>query len=226
MKSICRNLFIILSLVVLASCQSTEKFKFQDQNFQISDVEVSVHNNPKKTHKLLKPTESFRGVLTNTIRNYAAEYNATRPNANVGYKLKVDITQVHYKNAIASLLVGDNNRIQGTASIIDPNTGSVLHTAPANYVDGASGLLNGISGAVLSIVVKKEAAEATMSKGVSKNIMKFIYPTTKLTKGAEARLKDKTVLQPRTSAISSLSAPEAVEDAALETSEPEVVTLN
>ena len=226
MNILLRNILFVLTLMVFASCQSTEKYKFQDQNFQISDVEVVIHDNPKIKNPLLMPTQSFPSVLNNTIKNYTAEYNATRPNANIGYKLKVDINQVHFKNAIASLLVGDSNRILGTATVINPKTGETIHTLPANYVDGASGALNGITGAVLSIVVKKEAAEVTMSKGVSKNIMKFIYPETKLSKGAEQRLKGKSALQPRTSAISSLSAPVLDESTVAETSEPSVVTLN
>ncbi len=207
MKNIVKSSLIIITAFVLAACQSTEKFQFKNQNFQITEVEVNLPASIDTKNKLLKPTEDFHSYMTNAYANYLAEYNAMRPNANTAYKLRVDVSNVHYKNVVQSLLIGDANRIEATASVIDPNSGAIVHSAPANYLDDASGALNGITGAVLSVLVKRQAAEANMAKGSAKNTMKFLFPSLKLSKGAEQRLKAKNAIQPRTTAISSLSAP-------------------
>lgn len=221
---------LVVALIVLAACQSTDKFKSKQNNFQITSVEVNLPASIDTQHKVLKPTETFHSYMVNAYTNYSAEYNAMRPNANAGYKLRVDVSNVHFKNVLASLLVGDANRLEATASVIDPNTGATIHTSPASYYDGASGALNGITGAVLSVVVKRQAAEANMAKGSAKNAMKFIFPDLKLSKGAEQRLKAKNAIQPRTTAMSSLSLQqfEPVVESSInadEASEAKVITL-
>jgi hypothetical protein len=233
-----KSYLVVLVLLFLSACQSTDKFKFKSKNFQITEVQVNLPASIETAHKLAKPTESFHDYMVNAYRNYVAEYNAMRPGAQKGYKLRVDVSNVHFKNVVASLLVGDANRLEATASVIDPASGAIVHSAPASYFDSASGALNGITGAVLSVVVKREAAEAKMAKGSAKNAMKLIYPDLKLAPGAEKRLKAKFAIQPRTTAISSLSAPQVepasqnalvapdAESVGADTSEPKVVTLN
>jgi len=221
---------LFVALFVLAACQSTDKFKSKQRNFQITSVEVNLPASIDTQHKALKPTETFHSYMMNAYKNYSAEYNAMRPNATTGYKLRVDVSNVHFKNVLASLIVGDANRLEATASVINPNTGDIVHSSPASYYDSASGALNGITGAVLSVLVKRQAAEANMAKGSAKNAMKFIFPDLKLSKGADQRLKAKNAIQPRTSAMSSLPAKqiEPATDSNVEVDEasnPNVVTL-
>jgi len=225
MKNISRLFVVLFAVFVLAACQTTKKNQFNQQNFQITQVDVTVQPHPEDK-KLSKPTETFPDKISNAIKNHVAEYNSTRPNATASYRLDVSIDKVHFKNPVASLLVGDANRIQGTAKLIDTLNGNVVHTAPANYFDGASGALNGVSGAVLSVLVKREAAEETMSKGVAKNLMKIIYPDVKLPSSSQDRLRGKAAFAPRTTAISSLSSPQVLQLENAPANGPNVVTLS
>lgn len=194
----------IFMFVFLVGCQSAAKLENQNSDFHIVAVEVRLPNEPDK-HKALKHTESFNATLVNVIRRYSAEYNATRRHAKNAYKLKLDVAQVRFKNPVASLLVGDANRITAVAVIIDTRTGETIHNVPINYIDAASGALNGIVGAVLSVAVKKEAAEATMARGMAADLMRLLYPDTKLPPSAAERLKGKVAFEPMTQAISPLA---------------------
>ena len=71
--------------------------------------------------------------------------------------------------------------------------------------------MNGISGAVLSVVVKKEAAEKTLSKGIARNLMKNVYPDTTLPNQVAKSLREDEVHQPMTTAMSPLQKLEAAE---------------
>ena len=199
------KLFALLAIVFIASCQSAaKKTAFSETGFHITDVQVSMPPQ-EATNKLLQYTGTFGPVIDNTISNYAYEYNSTRANVTKPYMLDVNIEKVHFKNAVASLLVGDANRVSGTASLVDPKSNEKVHTFPFIYLDAASGALNGITGAVLSVVVKKEAAEATMSKGIAHAVMKKVFPDVKLPASAKKRLKAKSVHEPITGAMSPLS---------------------
>ncbi|MGI9350967.1 MAG: hypothetical protein ACR2O3_05340 [Rhizobiaceae bacterium] len=204
MGDIFKKFLAVLALTLLAACQSSEELKFKESGFHITSVDVTLPNQTE-THKTLQYSEGFGSMIKNTLHHYASEYNATRPNATQAYTLEVNLEKVHFKNAVQSLLIGDANHVQGTAKLVDRETGEVAHTMPAKYIDAASGALNGISGAVLSVVVKKEAAESTLSKGLAGKIMQLSYPDVELPNSAKRRLKDKTVHQPVTTAISPLS---------------------
>lgn len=206
MRNISKYLLVFITSVLLAACVSTKKHGSKTTNFHVAHVEVNMPGQTA-TNKLLRYTDGFGDMLDNTISRFGAEYNRTRPNAQVGYTLKVNIEKVHFKNALASLLIGDANHISGQALLIDPASDSIVQSFPIKYVDGASAALNGISGAVLSVVVKKEAAEGTLSKGVAKSLMRLLFPKTKLTPATEERLKGKEVFQPITAAMSPLSEP-------------------
>ena len=203
MRSVSKSILFVLVFGVLAACQSTSKTSVKETGFHVVDVAVIMPDQSEKS-QLLRYTDGFQAMMKNTISHHAAEYNATRPNANKAYALNVDITDVHFKNALVSLLVGDANRISGEASLVDTSTGATVHTMPVLYVDAGSAALNGISGAVLSVVVKKEAAEGTLSKGVANRLMKLIYPDTKVAETSLKRLRGKTVYQPMTTAMSPL----------------------
>ncbi len=201
-----KNTLVSILIVLLTACQSSKKQDFQGSGFHITDVAVTMPEQ-EATNKLLRYTDGFGTMLDNTISHHAAEYNATRVGAVNPYILNVNVEKVHFKNAIVSLLVGDANHISGTASIVDRTTSQPVHAFPFTYVDGASAALNGISGAVLSVVVKKEAAEGTLSKGVARTIMKRIFTKSNLPDSAKTRLRQKTVYQPMTTAMSPLSNP-------------------
>lgn len=198
--------FIVLAclFVSLASCQSSKKETFAGKGFHVSDVEVLMPPQQEK-QEMLRYTDDFAPMLDNVISRYAAEYNATNPNAKKGYQLNVKVEKVHYKNPLQSLIIGDGNYVSGTAILTDPANGQEIHSQSFKYLDSASVAINGISGAVLSVVVKKQAAEATLSKGVAKAVMQNLFPDTDLPSSAKSRLKGKAVLEAPTSAISPLS---------------------
>ena len=123
------RIFIFLSLAFITSCQSSaKKDVFGDSGFHITDVEVAMPAQ-EETDKLLRYTDSFGSVIDNTVSNYASEYNATKPNANKPYALNVNVEKVHFKNALVSLLVGDANRVTGTATLIDQTTNQTVQAS-------------------------------------------------------------------------------------------------
>jgi len=207
-----KNVCIIFVLIFLAACQSS-KNSIQETNFHIASVDVRMPTTQPKA-EFARHTDGFDAMMTNTISHHAAEYNAFRPSATRAYDMKVEVDNVHFKNPLVSLLVGDANHIKGTAYLIEPNSNKVVHTMPIAYVDGASAILNGVSGAVLSVAVKKEAAEGTMSKGFARAIMKKAFPKVKLTEASTKKLGRKEVFQPINRPMSKFSRADVIEEQA------------
>ncbi len=191
-------------LTLLAACQSTDGLKVQDQGFHIISVGVTLPNQGTAV-ELHRYTDGLREMMTNTFDHYASEYNAMRPQAKTGYTLALNIEKVHFKVGLGSVVPGDANYVIGSASLVRPSDGQNIHTVPVKYIDGASAVVGGVSGAVLSLIVAKETVEQNLAKGAAQEVMNQVYPDIELSAESNQRLKNETVFQPVRKPISPLS---------------------
>lgn len=169
-----RVILFFLIAVTFSSCITKRSGDFEKEAIHIIDVEIHIPQ-PTNDNELSKITNTFEERFRNAMLNYAAVYNKTKTGRIEGYKIKVSVKNVHFKNALISLIVGDANRMSAKAEIIDPTTNQILRTYENIYTDGGSAILNGISGAVLSVSVGKFAAETTLIRGMSKLLLNTAF---------------------------------------------------
>jgi len=193
-----RILIVFLSFIFLSGCVSTQLDASPEKVIHIIDVEVTIAPD-------VVTTSSFSERFRNVLMHYATAYNAENRGRVEGYILKINVTGLHYKNPLLSLLVGDANSLSTESFVIDPENGNVLRQYKSNHVDGASAILNGISGAVLSASIGKEAPEKTLMLGIAKPIMIKAYAGKLLRPNTSERLKREDLQTPTVQPISPLS---------------------
>ena len=195
-----RILLFLMVGIFISGCVSTSETQTIKKNIHIIDVTVEIDRN-------VETTPTFQYKFRNALMNYAEIYNQTQTGRVEGYILHVNVLAIHYKNPIISVLVGDANSITTQASLIDPVDNTILKTFKTISVDGASALLNGISGAILSIAVKKELADETLIKGISPRLMRSAYSTSPLNPKLRQQVKGRDIFAPVNRAISPISPP-------------------
>ena len=104
--------------------------------------------------------------------------------------LKVQIDGFHVKNPIASLLVGDNNRLSAKVEVIDKSTGAV--DAKFNSIVTSKSVLNGISGVLISAAQNPIEVEQQLASALAERILVQVYGPA-LGREAAARTPTKTV---------------------------------
>ena len=153
--------FCILSAILTAGCQTTAAVQSQ-QPFRITQVEVTKATSDIGTVNLAED------VRYKTLRE-AYRY------AEIGQEkiLKIQLTQLHFKNAVTSLLVGDNNRLSAKAQVVDKATGNVI--AKFDTVASNKGALNGISGAIISAAQNHIETEQQLSTHLANRLLLQVY---------------------------------------------------
>lgn len=87
-------------------------------------------------------------------------------------RLDITLTELHYKNPIASLLVADANRL--SATIIAFNTsGAEIARFEAIAVDQIA--LNGIAGAAIAVGQDRARVDRALARGIAESIEARIY---------------------------------------------------
>lgn len=195
---ILKTLFTFCLTLWLAGCTTSTIEPDQPLNMHIIDVDVAYAENASAT-------PSLPNRLRSALMHYAKAHNRLQSGQIYGYELKVTITEVHYKNAVASLLVGDANSMTVKGQLIDPDTNAVIQEFTAAYVDGASAVLNGVSGALLSAHVSKETADTTMIEGISPPIMQKAFASNPLPPNMREAMKNTDLFRPVEGPISPLS---------------------
>lgn len=196
--------FAVTLVFLLGACQSTDQVKLQESGFHIINVGVALPDQ-ESTVELLQYTDGLHGMMTNVFSHYASTYNATRPNAKTGYGLKVNIEKVHFKVGLGSAVPGDANHILGSATLVRLSDNQTVHTVPVKFIDGASAVVGGVSGVVLSMIVTKEAVERNLAQGAAEQAMGQIYPNAVLSSASKQHLKSEAAFQPLNKPISPLS---------------------
>ncbi|MBB3951723.1 hypothetical protein [Aureimonas jatrophae] len=86
--------------------------------------------------------------------------------------LQLTLTEVHYKNPIASLLVGDANRVLAQG-ILRGEDGTEIARFDTGTLDQT--VLNGISGAVIAAAQDRARVDRALARGLAKNVETRIY---------------------------------------------------
>lgn len=86
--------------------------------------------------------------------------------------LQLTLTDVHYKNPIASLLVGDANRVLAQG-ILRGADGVEIARFDTGTLDQT--MLNGISGAVIAAAQDRARVDRALARGLAKNVETRIY---------------------------------------------------
>ncbi|MFD0915266.1 hypothetical protein ACFQ14_02490 [Pseudahrensia aquimaris] len=99
----------------------------------------------------------------------AQAYNAYMPADAPLKTMQINIDKVHYKNPLASLLIGDANSIAGVVA------GGVTPATRVGYLDAGSGAINGIAGAVIAAASDKAKADTRLAKGLANSAVAKVY---------------------------------------------------
>lgn len=105
----------------------------------------------------------FGEALKAKTRREATRFaRAGKPHA-----LRISVTDVHYKNAALSLLIGDGNRASAHVQVIDPDTGKVRNEFDASTAAIGSYVINGVVGAVIAVAQKKDDVDEQLADGLA-----------------------------------------------------------
>ncbi|MCP4934809.1 MAG: hypothetical protein GY927_11535 [bacterium] len=187
---------VLISCLLLAGCSATTK---QPAVQQFHILSVSVDSEDRDT------SEETIEILTNSLLHNAAAYNAYRRDINIGYNLAVTINHIHYKNPMASLIVGDTNSIQTSIKVVDPATGVTIKEFRNLYIDGAGAVLNGVSGALLSVAVSNKVVDTKMMPIVAGRIVRKANDIKEIPVTIATQLKNTDVTKPFEGRVSHLS---------------------
>ena len=129
---------------------------------RIADVQVTVNPGVKAVSDI--------GTKVRMSSLAAAQaYNAYMP-ANAPSKVvQINVDRVHYKNPLASLLIGDGNGISGVVA------GGATPATSVGYLDRGSMAINGIAGAVIAAASDKSNVDTRLATGLANNAMAKAY---------------------------------------------------
>ena len=145
-----------LSLLLLAACASSSSETVKGlspdlaKNGYVSDIDI----------KSLPPNVSpdFTNLLKtalNTELQKCAKGKATP------LKLQVAVTLYSPQNAFQTLMIGDSNKIKGTAQLVDATAGTVIGDYDINASQGGGGIIGALA---------MSGAEGQMSKAFATEI--------------------------------------------------------
>lgn len=112
---------------------------------------------------------AFAEDLGLKIRGHAGRFASGGAERHV----RVAVTEVHYKNALQSILIGDGNYASAEVTVIDPATGRTEGPVKAEAIDGSGP--NGITGAVISATQDKRTVDERLANKLAWNILAKIY---------------------------------------------------
>lgn len=128
---------------------------------------------------------SLRAWATRSLRNTScparAESGSPR-RVGAAKHVRVAVTELHYKNAAKSLLIGDANFAKAKVTMIDAATGRVQGEGDATALDQVA--INGVIGAIISAAQDKEKVDKRLADGLARDVMTTVYGATA---AAEAR---------------------------------------
>lgn len=184
-----RVAYLCVLIVALAACSTTQSGDFETSNIHITGFEISVADG-------VETSDTFQPKLQTVLANYAAAYNENIAGTVEPYTLRVNVTNVRYKHPVMSLLVGDGNSIKAYAWVVDPEDGSILREFDVSFLDGASVMINGVAGMVLSAAVQKETVETTLTRGIAGEMMKKAYAFSTVPAPIAESIRERDVMEP------------------------------
>ncbi|RLQ89230.1 hypothetical protein D8780_14245 [Notoacmeibacter ruber] len=147
----------MIALMGLAGCQSQSAYK-PAGDYYFSSVDVS------------KPAQGGSPAVARMTEDGLRQAVAGQPEKGASKRLAVEITEVHFKNPVVSLIAGDGNRMQSTATISDEATGETEWQQRFTTADTSSYVLNGVAGLAVSALQNKSRVEAELARKAAETI--------------------------------------------------------
>ena len=169
------TLAALLGALFLSACASTHAPTSNEQT-HVAAVEVVQRGSAAAV--------AFAVPLREAVIREAALYgNAGRP-----INLRIDLTRVHFKNALQTLVIGDNNYAYGQVAVIDPATGQQT-SAFTVKVDDRRGVTVGsvamkvigmadpvgVMNVVNTVTINRSAASAAMCDNFATATLRHTY---------------------------------------------------
>ncbi|MET0313353.1 MAG: hypothetical protein ABW275_03085 [Hansschlegelia sp.] len=123
--------------------------------------------------ELRQPVASatFGEVARKATRREATRYSRTgAPKA-----VRITVTQLHYKNAAMSLLIGDANSVSAAVVVSDAGTGKIHGQFETTQIDQVA--LNGLAGAMISLMQDRAAVDQRLADSLASDVLERVYGT-------------------------------------------------
>lgn len=161
-----RYVCALVALLFAAAC-TNDVSPSQLPQFHLSRVTVQPGPGTPVNASLASTTEK-------AARQYAAVYSREIPPSAPTRALVIRIDDVHYKNAVASLVVGDANRISGAAYVMNAQ-GVTERTGPIAHLDAGSAAINGVVGAAMAASADRGKVDQSLAVGLAEKAVAFSY---------------------------------------------------
>ena len=169
------GLAAVLGALLLGACASTRAPTANEQT-HVGTVEVVGRDRASDA--------AFADTLREAVIREGALYgNAGRP-----ITLRIALTRVHFKNALQTLVIGDNNYVYGQVAVIDPATGQQTSAFPVKVDDrrgvtagsvamGVARIADpvGVMNVVSAVTINRSAAAAAMSDNFAAATLRQTY---------------------------------------------------
>jgi hypothetical protein len=107
--------------------------------------------------------------------------------------LDVQIKDVNFKNPLATILIGDSNRVSVVVRVLDGATGKVDASYDAIAIDQAA--INGIAGAVMAAADDPIDVEQRLTEAAASLVLTRLYGTESAQRAAQRPIDSKVVSQ-------------------------------
>ena len=166
----------LLAGLFLAGCAAGTHAPTANEQTHVGTVEVVGRDRASDA--------AFADTLREAVIREAALYgNAGRP-----ITLRIALTRVHFKNAVQTLVIGDNNYVYGQVSVIDPATGQQTSAFPVKVDDrrgvtagsvamGVARMADpvGVMNVVGAVTINRSAAAAAISSNFATATLRHTY---------------------------------------------------
>ena len=107
-------------------------------------------------------------------RLWAALYAGALPAGLPENAVTVTVTNVHYKGAVQSLLIGDGHHATASVAVAGPD-GMPLRSGTVEYSEKSSYALNGVSGVLIAATSNKVKVDERLAQGLARKAVDFAY---------------------------------------------------
>ena len=170
------SLAALLGALFLSACASTQHAPTANEQTHVAAVEVVQHGSAAAV--------AFAVPLREAVLREATLYgNAGRP-----INLRIELTRVHFKNPLQTLVIGDNNYAYGQVAVIDPATGQQTSAFTVKVDDRrgvsvgsvAMGVMRvadpvGVMNVVNAVSINRSSASAAMSENFATSTLRHTY---------------------------------------------------
>ncbi len=157
------RIFSLLLLVVLAACTNNIKPGELSQ-FRVTQLKVVVD-------PAVETNSDFASSVQKAGTKIASAYAGPMGPNLTAKTVTLTVNEIHYKNALKSLLVGDGNWVKGVSTLSGPRPASTA----VIYADAGSYAINGLLGAAIAAGGDKARIDGRLAVGVAEKAIAAAY---------------------------------------------------